>query len=213
MDGGLFEDKIRKKLESMEVKTNEADWLRFHAKKINSKKRGNFFFSRNIFKIAASIGLVGLVFLSVAQFVTYNNYKKQIEIIKSENIKLQKKQKYFESKILSLTIENTRLEEAQQLLLLKTKAAKQANYNNKTQKRKKIVRIKKVVLADTTTVTEPKTTFFGKVKNLFKGLFKGKKPKNKEGVIVKDSLTIVEEDDSLIMNPKPIIKADSVKIK
>lgn len=94
-----FEDQIRKKLESIEPEFRESDWANFtdysSAKMVTSAK----IFTGTIFKIAASVAIVGTLFLSLAQFNNNNDLKEQIQNLTDQNEKLLNNQKQIEKYI------------------------------------------------------------------------------------------------------------------
>jgi hypothetical protein len=111
-----FEDQIRKKLESIEPEFRESDWANFtdysSAKMVTSAK----IFTGTIFKIAASVAIVGTLFLSLAQFNNNNDLKEQIQNLTDQNEKLLNNQKQIEKYIQN----NNILDEEKELANAKT---------------------------------------------------------------------------------------------
>lgn len=94
-----FEDKIRKKLESIEPDFQENDWENFQNYSSTKLAINKKEFNTSIFKIAASIALIGTLFLGVSQYFTNNNLTKQVEKLKLQNEQLISKQVELEKTI------------------------------------------------------------------------------------------------------------------
>lgn len=91
-----FEDQIRKKLESIEPEFRESDWANFtdysSVKLVTTAK----VFTGTIFKIAASVAIVGTLFLSLAQYKNNYDLKEKIQNLTVQNGKLLNNQKQIE---------------------------------------------------------------------------------------------------------------------
>lgn len=94
-----FEDKIRKKLESIEPQFQESDWENFQQFSNPNSVGSNTWYNGSIFKIAASIALIGTMFLGVAQYISNKNLANKLAEITEKNENLLIKQKELESTI------------------------------------------------------------------------------------------------------------------
>ncbi len=130
-----FEDKIRKKLEDIEPKFQEKDWDNFQNYAVTKMALSKSAINSSIFKIAASIALIGTLFLGVSQYFANNNLAKQVEKLKKQNEQLISKQVEFE-KIISEAENSSKYGSSQDLLSEKNdlfeKEIISANIENKS---------------------------------------------------------------------------------
>lgn len=94
-----FEDKIRKKLESIEPVFQENDWVQFNEYSTAKIASTSSIFKGTIFKIAASVALVGTLFLGISQFISNNDLEKKVANLTAQNEHLLTKQKELEKHI------------------------------------------------------------------------------------------------------------------
>jgi hypothetical protein len=94
-----FEDKIRKKLLSIEPEFSENDWENFQNYSAKNYVKPSGIFNQKMFKIVASIGIIGAVFIGLAQYYSQKNLLEKINILTTQNEKLQAKQTELENVI------------------------------------------------------------------------------------------------------------------
>jgi hypothetical protein len=138
-----FEDKIRKKLESIEPEFQEANWLQFSAYSAGKLTNTTSFLGSNIFKIAASLAILGTLFVSIAQYNTQNKMQEKIAQLTKTNNHLVEKQLALE-KIVSASNSNITTENESKTLTdlnnyssltskkLQLNSTEQEHFTNKT---------------------------------------------------------------------------------
>lgn len=95
-----FEDQIRKKLESIEPEFTENDWVNFSEYSTAKMATSAKIFSSTIFKMAASVAILGTLFISLAQYKINNDLKEKVQSLAAQNEQLLNNQKQLE-KIIS----------------------------------------------------------------------------------------------------------------
>ena len=115
-----FEDQIRKKLESIEPEFTEKDWVNFSEYSTSKLATSAKIFSSTIFKMAASVAILGTLFISLAQYKINNDLKEKVQNLASQNEQLLSNQKQLEKIISSennISKNNTQTNKADETII------------------------------------------------------------------------------------------------